>query len=142
MNILITGAFGFVGSNLSAALASAQKHRLIAVDLVQLVAQSPPAEYFSCYSEFVSWDQLHTLTGRNIDAVIHLAGKAHDTRNTAIHLFQFGKRLCAHRNGQTFRSKDVVHRFGFGGFPRSDLYVSIRRFNERTEFTELKALAA
>jgi nucleoside-diphosphate-sugar epimerase len=55
---------------------------------VQLVAQSPPvyptgAEYYPVYSEFVSWDELHTLTGRNIGAIIHLAGKAHDTRNTA-----------------------------------------------------------
>jgi len=45
------------------------------------VAQSPPvyptgAEYYPVYSEFVSWDELHTLT------VIHLAGKAHDTHNT------------------------------------------------------------
>jgi hypothetical protein len=51
------------------------------------VAQSPPvyptgAEYYPVYSEFVSWDELHTLTGRNIGAIIHLAGKAHDTHNT------------------------------------------------------------
>ncbi len=39
MHILITGAFGFVGSNLSRALAAAGKHRLIALDLFQLVAQ-------------------------------------------------------------------------------------------------------
>lgn len=38
MNILITGAFGFVGTNLSKALSTAFKHHLIAVDLVQLVA--------------------------------------------------------------------------------------------------------
>jgi len=42
MNILITGAFGFVGTNLSHSLAAAGKHRLIALDLFQLVAQSPP----------------------------------------------------------------------------------------------------
>jgi nucleoside-diphosphate-sugar epimerase len=96
LNILITGAFGFVGTNLSRALAAAGKHQLIAPDLTepfQLVAQSPPvypvgcnpfgAEFYRHYSEFVSWDELHTLIGRNIDAIIHLAGKAHDTRNTA-----------------------------------------------------------
>jgi nucleoside-diphosphate-sugar epimerase len=79
MNILITGAFGFVGTNLSRALAAAGKHRLIALDLFQLVAQSPPvypngAELHRHYSEFVSWNELHTLNGRNIDAIIHLAG--------------------------------------------------------------------
>jgi nucleoside-diphosphate-sugar epimerase len=93
MNILITGAFGFVGTNLSRALAATGKHRLIALDLFQLVAQSPPVYPVGCnpfgaelhrhYSEFVSWNELHTLNGRNIDAIIHLAGKAHDTRNTA-----------------------------------------------------------
>jgi nucleoside-diphosphate-sugar epimerase len=76
MNILITGAFGFVGTNLSVALATVNKHRLTAVDLVQLVA-------YNHYSEYIPWNKLHTLTGTYIDAVIHLAGKAHDTRNTA-----------------------------------------------------------
>jgi nucleoside-diphosphate-sugar epimerase len=64
MNILITGAFGFVGTNLSRALAASGKHRLIAPDLTepfQLVAQSPPAEFYRHYSEFVSRDELHTL---------------------------------------------------------------------------------
>jgi nucleoside-diphosphate-sugar epimerase len=56
MNILITGAFGFVGTNLSAALTSANKHHLIAVDLVE------PEHHH--YSEFVSWDELHTLCKR------------------------------------------------------------------------------
>ena len=74
MNILITGAFGFVGTNLSRALAASGKHRLIALDLFHLVAQSPPDEYYPAYSEFVSWDELQTLSGRNIDAIIHLAG--------------------------------------------------------------------
>lgn len=73
MNILITGAFGFVGASLSARLTSANKHRLIAVDLVE------PEHHH--YSEFITWDELQTLNGRNIDSVIHLAGKAHDTKN-------------------------------------------------------------
>jgi nucleoside-diphosphate-sugar epimerase len=79
MNILITGAFGFVGANLSRALAAAGKHRLIALDLFQLVAQSPPvypngAELHRHYSKFVSRVELHPLNGQNIDAIIHLAG--------------------------------------------------------------------
>ncbi|HDR51633.1 MAG TPA: NAD-dependent epimerase/dehydratase family protein [Mariniphaga anaerophila] len=75
MNILITGAFGFVGTNLSRALSATGKHRLIALDLTE------PKNHR--YNEFVSWVELHTLNGRNIDAIIHLAGKAHDTKNTS-----------------------------------------------------------
>jgi nucleoside-diphosphate-sugar epimerase len=75
MNILITGAFGFVGANLSKALSTAFKHHLIAVDVLE-------PEHHN-YSEYIPWDKLHTLGKKNIDAVIHLAGKAHDTRNTA-----------------------------------------------------------
>jgi hypothetical protein len=33
--------------------------------------------------EYIPWDKLHTLGKKKIDAIIHLAGKAHDTRNTA-----------------------------------------------------------
>ena len=75
MIILITGAFGFVGTNLSAALTSANKHHLIAVDLVE-------PEHHN-YSEYIAWDKLHTIGHKKIDAIIHLAGKAHDTRNTS-----------------------------------------------------------
>ena len=48
MNILITGAFGFVGTNLSKALSTTFQHHLIPVDLVQLVAQSPPVCPVGC----------------------------------------------------------------------------------------------
>ncbi len=75
MNILITGAFGFVGANLSKALAANKKHRLMALDLTE------PENHR--YNEFVPWDKLHTPGKKKIDAIIHLAGKAHDTRNTA-----------------------------------------------------------
>jgi nucleoside-diphosphate-sugar epimerase len=34
MNILLTGAFGFVGTNLSIAFKTSLKHRLIAIDIV------------------------------------------------------------------------------------------------------------
>ena len=73
MHILITGAFGFVGSNLSAALKTAG-HYLIAVDLNQ------PAQHV--YDEFHSWEDLAAIDWTGIDVIIHLAGKAHDTRNT------------------------------------------------------------
>ena len=82
MNILITGAFGFVGANLSKSIKTAFNCRLIAVDQIHLVAQRPPAEGHRHYSECISWNELHTLKGTPIDAIIHLAGKAHDTKNT------------------------------------------------------------
>ena len=70
--VLITGAFGFVGTNLSAWLA-ARGHRLLALD----VASHQP----SAYAEFKTWDKLQEFDWGAVDAVIHLAGKAHDTRH-------------------------------------------------------------
>ena len=92
MNILITDAFGFVGTNLSKTLSTAFQHHWFDVDLVQLVAQSPPVYPVGCNPfwgwivppifEYVSWDKLHTPDKKKIDAIIHLAGKARDTKNT------------------------------------------------------------
>lgn len=75
MNILITGAFGFVGSNLSHVLKLEQRHHLIAVDLV--------APFNSVFDEFYSWSNLDKIDRSKLDVIIHLAGKAHDTSNTA-----------------------------------------------------------
>ncbi|MFZ4395611.1 MAG: NAD-dependent epimerase/dehydratase family protein [Kiritimatiellia bacterium] len=69
--VLITGAFGFVGTNLSSWLA-AHGHRVLALDVA---AQVP-----SAYAEFRTWDALDGFDWGAVDAVIHLAGKAHDTR--------------------------------------------------------------
>jgi len=71
--VLITGAFGFVGTNLSAWLAH-RGHRVLALD----VAPRAP----SAYAEFRAWDDLDGFDWHTVDAVIHLAGKAHDTRHT------------------------------------------------------------
>ncbi len=73
MNILITGAFGFVGSNVSTGIKNSSKHHLIAIDLSQ------PADH--SYDEFYSWSDLDKVNWDKIDVIIHLAGKAHDTRN-------------------------------------------------------------
>lgn len=75
MTILITGAFGFVGTNLSKALKSVFKCHLIASDIQQVKNQ-----YFD---EFISWNDLERIDQRNVDVIIHLAGKAHDTINTS-----------------------------------------------------------
>jgi nucleoside-diphosphate-sugar epimerase len=74
MNILITGAFGFVGTNLSQSLKTSIKHHLIAIDIKE------PANHI--FDKYYSWNELENVDWSNVDAIIHLAGKAHDTKNT------------------------------------------------------------
>ena len=71
MNILITGVHGFVGSNLVKALSS--NNIIYGLDIV-----APEKEGVA---KTFSWDELPQLTNMQINAVIHLAGKAHDTHN-------------------------------------------------------------
>lgn len=73
MKILISGAYGFVGSNLSQYLA-ANGHQCFALDVVKGEVDA--------YSEFYTWDDLGKIDWSSLDAVVHLAGKAHDTKNT------------------------------------------------------------
>lgn len=70
--ILITGAYGFVGSNLSGFLANAG-YRLWALDR----KMREVAVYERCFL----WDEVDRIPWDEVDAVIHLAGKAHDTKN-------------------------------------------------------------
>ena len=72
MNILITGIHGFVGSNLVKALRG--QHTLYGLDLVQPETEGVTKTY--------SWQDLEADALPEVDAVIHLAGKAHDTKNT------------------------------------------------------------
>lgn len=76
MNILITGIHGFVGSNLVTALK--EKHTLYGLDII-----APEKEGVV---ETFSWQDIGTEAPLkrslpHIDAIIHLAGKAHDTKN-------------------------------------------------------------
>jgi len=74
MKILITGAYGFVGSNLCRYLAG-RGHECIALDVPAARRDDLP------YAAFYGWNQLDRLP--TCDAVVHLAGKAHDLRKVA-----------------------------------------------------------
>ena len=76
MNILITGIHGFVGSNLVLALKNL--HTLYGLDII-----TPPKD--GVVKTF-SWKDIETTSYPlqslpPFDAIIHLAGKAHDTKN-------------------------------------------------------------
>ena len=76
MNILITGIHGFVGSNLVIALR--EYHALYGLDII-----TPEKE--GVVKTF-SWTDIETTSFPmqflpKFDAIIHLAGKAHDTKN-------------------------------------------------------------
>lgn len=73
MNLLITGIHGFVGSNL--VRAHAAKHSIYGLDIVAPHKDGVVATY--------SWNDLDSDSLPPVDAIIHLAGKAHDTKNKA-----------------------------------------------------------
>ncbi|MDR2085657.1 MAG: NAD-dependent epimerase/dehydratase family protein [Dysgonamonadaceae bacterium] len=71
MTILITGIHGFVGSNLVSALK--ESHSIYGLDII-----APEKEGII---QTFSWNELDNLP--EIDTIIHLAGKAHDTKKQA-----------------------------------------------------------
>ena len=71
MKILITGIHGFVGSNLVEALK--KEHTIYGLDIISPLKDGVEKTY--------SWDDLSNEKIPDIDAIIHLAGKAHDTKN-------------------------------------------------------------
>lgn len=73
MNILITGIHGFVGSNFVSVFK--QNHVLHGLDIV-----TPEKEGIK---RTFSWKELEDGQLPNVDVIIHLAGKAHDTKNRA-----------------------------------------------------------
>ena len=74
MKILITGAYGFVGTNLCKYLVS-KGHECHALDIPAAKRDGVP------YVSFYTWDGLDKLPV--VDAVVHLAGKAHDLKKVA-----------------------------------------------------------
>ena len=80
MKILITGVHGFVGSNLVEALK--KEHKIYGLDIINPTKDGVAHTF--------SWDEIDEVHGSGlmvngspleIDAIIHLAGKAHDTKN-------------------------------------------------------------
>ena len=80
MKILITGIHGFVGSNLVEALKG--EHTIYGLDIINPAKEGVEKTF--------SWDEIDEVHGSGlmvngspleVDAIIHLAGKAHDTKN-------------------------------------------------------------
>ncbi len=71
MNILITGVHGFVGSNLIKVLG--ERHVIYGLDIV--------APHKPDITTTLSWENLNENRLPAVDVIIHLAGKAHDTKN-------------------------------------------------------------
>ena len=72
MKILISGASGFIGSNLRVYL---QEH-LQDISFIHLVRS------LKGDADEITWDELSNGIPADIDAIIHLAGLAHDTKKT------------------------------------------------------------
>ena len=102
MKILITGVHGFVGSNLVEALKG--EHTIYGLDII-----SPNKEGVKFT---FGWQHLETNEIPAVDAIIHLAGKAHDVKNqsAADVYFKVNRDLtikifdnfCAHPNIKKF----------------------------------------
>lgn len=71
MKILITGVHGFVGSNLVASLS--KEHEIYGLDIIAPEKEGVVKTY--------SWEDLDAGRVVDVDAIVHLAGKAHDTKN-------------------------------------------------------------
>lgn len=79
MNILITGIHGFVGSNLLTTLC--KHHTLYGLDIIYPEKEGVMKTF--------SWEDIETCSSPlqclpHFDAIIHLAGKAHDTKNQSV----------------------------------------------------------
>jgi len=72
MRILITGINGFVGTNFTNSWC--KNHTLFGLDIIQPELEGVVRTY--------GWDELDKVP--RVDAIVHLAGKAHDTKNQSL----------------------------------------------------------
>lgn len=102
MKILITGVHGFVGGNLVKSLSN--EHIIYGLDIISPLKDGVRFTF--------GWNNLDDGEIPDVDAIIHLAGKAHDTKNQAsadvyfkvnrdltIKVFDY---FCAHPNIRKF----------------------------------------
>ena len=82
MNILITGIHGFVGSNLVMALKG--RHTLYGLDIVAPDKEGVVKTFLWSELEIFRYALNDKKEGVRFDAIIHLAGKAHDTKNQSV----------------------------------------------------------
>lgn len=119
MTILITGPFGFVGRNLAKYMAI-RGHKLAALSTTETAT--------SGYRDIFSWDQLDRIDWAGVDAVIHLAGKAHDTRNAANPQTYFDVNV-----GLTQKIVDACLRSGGAGPKAFVLFSSVKAVADRVD---------
>lgn len=74
MIILITGVHGFVGNNLVKALS--KEHTIYGLDIINPQKDGVKFTF--------GWEHLEGKEIPDVDAIIHLAGKAHDTKNKSV----------------------------------------------------------
>ena len=103
MKILITGIHGFVGSNLVAALSD--HHTIYGVDIVTPIMKGVSFTF--------GWDDLEKGNVPAVDAIIHLAGLAHDTKNQSAAEVYFKVNTGLTQRIYDYFSKSTAQKFIF-----------------------------
>ena len=125
MRILISGIHGFVGSNLVRALRG--EHEIYGVDIVA------PEKEGVCRT--FGWDELEAGGVPEVDAIIHLAGLAHDTKEQeASELYYQVNRDLTVRMFDYFRAHPGIRKFLF--------FSSVKAAAERVEGVLTEEVAA
>ncbi|MFN6189409.1 MAG: NAD-dependent epimerase/dehydratase family protein [Planctomycetia bacterium] len=119
MTILITGPFGFVGRNFAKYMAI-RGHKLAALSTTETAT--------SGYRDIFSWNQLDRIDWSSFDAVIHLAGKAHDTRDATNPQAYFDVNV-----GLTQKIVDACARSGGTGPKTFVLFSSVKAVADRID---------
>ena len=104
MKILITGIHGFVGSNLVTYLA--KDNEIYGLDIISPEKEGVIKTY--------TWDDLDNEFIPDVDAIIHLAGKAHDTKKQSVAEVYFKVNTgLTQRIFDYFLAHDNIHKFVF-----------------------------